>query len=636
MLWEVEVSPAANEVDREAARVVNEAQALGASTVKTARSARSFILQAASLEYDDVARAAKTLLVDPVTEVCRVWPVAHSRDPQCETTVKVSDRPSNDGLQSSRLDEIEVLQLISVLYKPGVTDNVGMSIQKALVDLGFNVEAVATGRKYWFNEGASSADLDRVTKRVLANDAIERVIVGPLRMESIGAGSEYKFALRTVTIRAMDDAALMHLSKHGQLYLSLAEMQTIKQHWVEQQRDPTDIELETVAQTWSEHCSHKTLKGRIRYRDEHGERVFENMLKETVFGATVEIRKRLGQDDWCVSVFKDNAGVVKFDDKQHVCFKVETHNHPSAIEPYGGANTGIGGVIRDPLGTGLGAKPILNTDVFCFAPPDTPVDSLPPGTLHPKAVMKGVVSGVRDYGNRMGIPTVNGAVFFDERYLGNPLVYCGTAAMIPVGKVEKEVHSGDFIVAVGGRTGRDGIHGATFSSAELTHESETISGDGGRCGPASSRSRPLQRDHRLRSGRLQFGSRRDGRRDRRSRLAGEVPAQIRRPLVHRDLDQRGPRTNGPLRPAEQVGRVFCIVRGRGCRSLRHRPVRKRRPTQTDVPRRNRRRLGDELPARRSSTRRARCGLHATRRNSPRPGFAGRGAGGEGFFFAIGT
>ncbi len=464
MLWEVEVSPAANEVDREAARVVNEARALGASTVTTARSARSFLLQAASLSEADVVRAARVLLVDPVAEEGR-WSRVDGLRPENGSNSSSASQPSTLNLQ-----------LLNVLYKPGVTDNVGMSTQKALVDLGFNVEAVATGRKYWFNEGASSTDLDRVTKRVLANDAIERVIVGPLRMESIGAGSEYKFALKTVAIRAMDDAALMHLSKHGQLYLSLAEMQTIKQHWVDQQRDPTDIELETVAQTWSEHCSHKTLKGRIRYRDEHGERVFENMLKETVFGATVEIRRRLGKDDWCVSVFQDNAGVVKFDDKQHVCFKVETHNHPSAIEPYGGANTGIGGVIRDPLGTGLGAKPILNTDVFCFAPPDTPVDSLPPGTLHPKAVMKGVVSGVRDYGNRMGIPTVNGAVFFDERYLGNPLVYCGTAAMIPVGKVEKQVHPGDFIVAVGGRTGRDGIHGATFSSAELTHESETISG----------------------------------------------------------------------------------------------------------------------------------------------------------------
>ncbi|MEJ7595644.1 MAG: AIR synthase related protein [Planctomycetaceae bacterium] len=139
-----------------------------------------------------------------------------------------------------------------------------------------------------------------------------------------------------------------------------------------------------------------------------------------------------------MSVFKDNAGIVKFDDKQNVCIKVETHNHPSAIEPYGGANTGLGGVIRDPLGTGLGARPVCSTDVFCFARPDYPADQLPPGVLHPLAVMQGVVAGVRDYGNRMGIPTVNGAVCFDDRYLGNPLVYCGNVAMIPVDKCDRK------------------------------------------------------------------------------------------------------------------------------------------------------------------------------------------------------
>lgn len=454
MLWEVEIRPAAGEIDRDGLRVVGEAHALGVATVKAVSSAKSFLLQGASLNEADVARAARMLLVDPVAETFTAHAISKSAAPSA----------SGSG------------QLVNVLFKPGVTDNVALSTQKALVDLGFAVDTVATARKYWFSADVSHADRERIAKRVLANDAIERVIIGPLQMEQIGAGSDYKFQLRTVPIRDMNDEGLMHLSKHGQLYLSLAEMQTIKQHWVDQQRDPTDIELESVAQTWSEHCSHKTLKGRIRYRDEKGERVFENMLKETVFGATVEIRERLGKDDWCVSVFKDNAGIVTFDEHQNVCFKVETHNHPSAIEPYGGANTGIGGVIRDPLGTGLGAKPICNTDVFCFAPPDTPYDALPPGTLHPKMVMKGVVSGVRDYGNRMGIPTVNGAVFFDERYLGNPLVYCGTVAMIPVDKCEKEVFPGDLIVAVGGRTGRDGIHGATFSSAELTHESETISG----------------------------------------------------------------------------------------------------------------------------------------------------------------
>jgi phosphoribosylformylglycinamidine synthase II len=456
MLGEDEIRPTANELDREGLRVVQEARALGAASILSVHSAHSFLLQSISLTETDVRQAASTLLVDPVVEAFEIRQISSDAEPAGGT--------ENNG------------SLLNVLYKPGVTDNVAFSTQRALVELGFHVETVATVRKYWFEKGVSPLELDRLAKRVLANDAVERVIAGPLRMDRIGAGSEYKFQLRTVPVRTMDDDALRHLSKHGQLYLSLTEMQTIRQHWVDQQRDPTDIELETVAQTWSEHCSHKTLKGRIRYRDEHGERPFENMLKETVFGATVEIRKQLGDDDWCVSVFKDNAGVVKFDEKQHVCFKVETHNHPSAIEPYGGANTGIGGVIRDPLGTGLGARPIFNTDVFCFAPPDTPVNSLPPGVLHPKLVMKGVVSGVRDYGNRMGIPTVNGAVFFDERYLGNPLVYCGTAAMIPVDKVEKEVHPGDLIVAVGGRTGRDGIHGATFSSAELTQESETLSG----------------------------------------------------------------------------------------------------------------------------------------------------------------
>jgi phosphoribosylformylglycinamidine synthase II len=253
-------------------------------------------------------------------------------------------------------------------------------------------------------------------------------------------------------------------------------MQTIQRQFRELGRDPTDVELETLAQTWSEHCSHKTLAGRIAYRDEQGERHFENMLKETIFAATMQIRRELGPRDWCVSVFEDNAGVIRFDDQFNVVFKVETHNHPSALEPYGGANTGLGGVIRDPLGTGLGARPVCNTDVFCFAPPDTPPSELPAGVLHPRRVMRGVVAGVRDYGNRMGIPTVNGAIYFDPRYLGNPLVYCGNVGLLPRDKSMKHSAAGDLIVVVGGRTGRDGIHGATFSSAELTSESESLSG----------------------------------------------------------------------------------------------------------------------------------------------------------------
>ncbi|MCK5451563.1 MAG: phosphoribosylformylglycinamidine synthase subunit PurL, partial [Candidatus Omnitrophica bacterium] len=213
-------------------------------------------------------------------------------------------------------------------------------------------------------------------------------------------------------------------------------------------------------------CKHKTMMGAVTYNNKK----YKNLLKETIMKVTRQLNR-----PWCVSVFTDNAGIIKFDAKHDICFKVETHNHPSALEPYGGAETGIGGVVRDPMGTGRGSKPIINTDIFCFGKPDVKPSKVPKGALHPKRVLKGVVSGVRDYGNKMGIPTVNGSVCFDERYTGNPLVFCGNVGIMPKRFSTKKVSSGELIVAVGGKTGRDGIHGATFSSAELTTESETIS-----------------------------------------------------------------------------------------------------------------------------------------------------------------
>lgn len=267
-----------------------------------------------------------------------------------------------------------------------------------------------------------------------------------------------------------NDDELMRISREGTLSLNLEEMQTIQKHFAKLQRNPTDVELETIAQTWSEHCVHKTFKSLILYSEEGKEtEEIDGLFPTYIQRATEMIDK-----PWCVSVFSDNAGIIEFDDKYNLVFKVETHNHPSAIEPYGGAGTGIGGVIRDSLGTGLGAKPILNTDVFCFGMPDTPYDKLPKGTLHPKRVFKGVVAGVRDYGNRMGIPTANGAILFDSRYTANPLVFCGNVGLIPIDRCDKSVEPGDLIVAIGGRTGRDGIHGATFSSAELDDTSENL------------------------------------------------------------------------------------------------------------------------------------------------------------------
>ncbi|MCA9083720.1 MAG: phosphoribosylformylglycinamidine synthase, partial [Planctomycetaceae bacterium] len=455
MLWEVEILPSQDARDHEGLRILSDAGSLGITSLKSVRSARSFLIQG-DLSEGDAAKAAELLLCDAVVEQFRVTALP-------DTTSTSAD-------------------CLNVLLHPGVTDSVADNARNALQQQSLNVTAVATCRKYWLTGDLSDAERQRVCSRVLSNEAIEHVIEGPLQLNDLSVGGDYNFRLSTVPIRSMDsDEQLMKLSAEGQLYLQLAEMQTIRDYYKSLDRDPTDIELETVAQTWSEHCSHKTLAGRIHYVETQDGQVvrdisFNNMLKETVFAATMQIRKNLGDNDWCVSVFKDNAGIVTFDEKNDVCIKVETHNHPSAIEPYGGANTGLGGVIRDPMGTGLGAKPVCNTDVFCFARPDFPAAELPPGVLHPKAVMEGVVSGVRDYGNRMGIPTVNGAVYFDDRYLGNPLVYCGNVAMIPVGKSEGRVESGHLIVAVGGRTGRDGIHGATFSSAELTEDSESISG----------------------------------------------------------------------------------------------------------------------------------------------------------------
>ncbi|MFN3190081.1 MAG: phosphoribosylformylglycinamidine synthase subunit PurL [Aureliella sp.] len=449
-LWEIDVRPSPSEQDIAGQALAAEARDLGLDDNLSISAAHGFLLQG-NLSKEQVELAAKRLLADSITESTTIGQVG------APELVKESGKT------------------IHVLPKPGVMDPVAQSTLQALQDMSLPVECVTTFRKYEL-EDLEDAAIEKVCSKLLFNDSIERVISGPLDLDRLDIGAEYELELKTVAIRELTDEQLEVLSREGQLYLSLAEMQTIQKHFLDAGRDPTDIELETIAQTWSEHCSHKTLAGRIAYTDENGTRQFENMLKETIFAATQQIRADLGDQDWCVKVFSDNAGIVTFDDDYHIVFKVETHNHPSAIEPYGGANTGIGGVIRDPLGTGLGAKPFCNTDIFCFAPPDVKSEDLPPGVLHPRRVIKGVVAGVRDYGNRMGIPTVNGAVYFDERYLGNPLVYCGNAGLLPVDKADKAPREGDWIVTIGGRTGRDGIHGATFSSAELTSESESISG----------------------------------------------------------------------------------------------------------------------------------------------------------------
>ena len=438
MLWHLRIDPAADRIDVEGRRIAADASELGLPGPWRVAASRGFLIEG-DLTLAALQRAAETLLVDPVVETFSIQPAG---DP--------SEGPET---------------LVHVLPRPGVTDPEALSAQAVLHDLGYAAQNVRTIRTYLID--GPKEHLPRLIRRVLANDAVELAIVGAIPFQKLGQGRLYRFERIETPISALDDDALMHLSKSGQLYFTLVEMKAIQAHFATLGRNPTDCELETLAQTWSEHCSHKTLRGKIAFEGE----VIDNLLKQTIFKATTDLKL-----DWMVSVFADNAGVVRFDEEHDVCFKVETHNHPSAIDPYGGANTGLGGVIRDPLGTGLGAKPICNTDVFCVAPPDMPADDVPTGVLHPKRVLKGVVAGVRDYGNRMGIPTVNGALVVDPAFLSNPLVFCGTVGVIPRGMSRKSVEPGDLIVAVGGRTGRDGIHGATFSSVELTGESEMISG----------------------------------------------------------------------------------------------------------------------------------------------------------------
>jgi phosphoribosylformylglycinamidine synthase len=270
--------------------------------------------------------------------------------------------------------------------------------------------------------------------------------------------------VNVIDLSKKGDKELMEISKRLLLALNLEEMRKIQYYFMKEGRDPTDVELETIAQTWSEHCVHKTFKGIINY---NGKRI-DGLLKSYIMKATKELNF-----PWTVCVFEDNAGIIKFNDKYDIAVKVETHNHPTALDPYGGAGTGSGGVFRDVMG--VGAKPILSTDVLFFGPPDYPHDKLPKGVLHPKRLMKGSVAGIRDYGNRMGIPTANGGIGFDEGYIGNPLVYAGVVGVIPHEKYIRNPKPGDKIILVGGRTGRDGIHGVTFASLELSEESEKTS-----------------------------------------------------------------------------------------------------------------------------------------------------------------
>ena len=386
--------------------------------------------------------------------------------------------------------------MVEVGFKPGVTDNVGTTaravVQEVLERPLTQLESVYTSIQYFFRGDKLTRDeVDRVARNLLANPLIHTIRVFSAAEWAASAVDESVPAIREaadIRVATYDlsgpDSELLRISSEGILSLSIEEMHAIRDYFASDAarssraalglpEQPTDVELECIAQTWSEHCKHKIFAGRVHYVDESGcEEWIDSLFRTCIRAATEKIAKEI---DWLVSVFSDNAGIIRFNDRYNIAYKVETHNSPSALDPYGGAITGIVGVNRDPMGTGMGCEMLANVWGYCLGSPFYSGE-LPEGLMHPRRIRDGVHQGVIDGGNQSGIPWVRGFERFDERYIGKPLVYCGTVGRIPrlvQGRPSerKEIVPGDVIVMCGGRIGKDGIHGATFSSEELRKES---------------------------------------------------------------------------------------------------------------------------------------------------------------------
>ena len=390
--------------------------------------------------------------------------------------------------------------VIEVGFRPGVTDNVGRTAREVIEAVSGRRfgedEGVYTSRIYFLKGALAETDVVRIAEGMLANTLINRYLYKDMDhyrqdggmgifVPKVSIGHEPVVETFDMGM-AIDE--LVRINRERTWALSREELLRIQSYFLDPAlqgertgaglgEGATDVELEVLAQTWSEHCKHKIFNASIEYEEDGTTVVIDSLFDTYVKGSTNRIREALGTRDFCLSVFKDNAGIIKFNRRWNLAYKVETHNTPSALDPYGGALTGIVGVNRDPFGSGKGAKLIFNTDIFCFASPEYKGE-IPPRLLHPKRVLDGVREGVEHGGNKSGIPTINGSLVFGEGYLGKPLVYCGTCGIMPSTinnepSYTKKACTGDLIVMVGGRIGKDGIHGATFSSEELSEASPT-------------------------------------------------------------------------------------------------------------------------------------------------------------------
>jgi phosphoribosylformylglycinamidine synthase len=415
--------------------LVADAHALGL-TALTAIDVADVVFFATDLPADRVAEL-ECALIDPMLQT-GTW-----------------DVPS-DGIETARL--------------PGVTDPAAAAVQQAMRVIGLPHVPVAIGKHYGIVGSLTERDRTSIAQRLLANQVIERWAAAPIEPHFIDEHATADRTVDHVAVRDLDDEQLTALSRDRGLSLDLAELHTIAAHFREVGREPTDVELETLAQTWSEHCSHKTFRARITVASNGTSDGIEiTPLLRQLRDATDAIAAPFVR-----SAFVGNAGIVSYTPGVTLAVKAETHNHPSAIEPFGGSNTGVGGVIRDVMGAAH--HPIAITDILCFGPTDTPAEQLPDGVLHPRLIESGVIAGVADYGNKIGLPTVAGAVLYDPGYIANPLVYAGCIGVAKDTPALEGPFPGDLVVVMGGRTGRDGLRGATFSSATMDATTGDVAG----------------------------------------------------------------------------------------------------------------------------------------------------------------
>jgi len=443
--------------DPRAAGLLADAHALGITSLKGLECSDLYFIEGV-LSPDDLQRLATELLSDSVAQTSQ-W-----RNSSREAFIL---HPSSFILETA--------------LRPGVTDPVAEQIVRCAKVLGIEgVEHAATGQRFVLTGKLKEKDLHTLAKRLLANPVIQRYALGEIE-PAFPRPAEASGQVDLIPVRELEPDELLALSRDRRAALDLAEMQAIQNYYRTEGRDPTDVEFETIAQTWSEHCVHKTFKAKIALATPNSQgpnpkdpisnpqSTINNLLNTFLRSATDSISA-----PWVRSAFVDNAGIIDFDDEYEISFKVETHNHPSAVEPFGGANTGVGGVIRDVLG--VSAKPIAATDVLCFGPQDLDPKMLPEGVLHPRRIKSGVVAGVQDYGNKIGIPTVNGAILYDPGYTANPLVFCGCVGLAPKDKHPREPQPDDRVIVLGGRTGRDGLRGATFSSMTMDAQTGEVAG----------------------------------------------------------------------------------------------------------------------------------------------------------------